>query len=759
MNQQRIRNRLQSAFSLMEVLSVVSVLGILAGSAVVGLRGISSSARETRVGNDLNVMNSAVSAYLTFGGNFDGSESLDRVLSKLKTRASSESAEQVIGLAGHFLDPRYEPIMQTAEEAATNMRRIYWNASTSKFVSATEGPPGVKGFQINDDYFASQGVDIGESRETILDYAKESNWIWDYEDVPRTRALGITEVAMVPAANTSPVLPASPTLPPRPSIALHPPTFSVPPDTYPITDFALSLAITNPNSTAVSELYYSIDFGDWNEYNGGTVSIGPGSILKAQVVATEQDYISSGVTEGIYNASAATLIPPLINLSGGAFNQPSVDTINVGLVNPNDPSVSRVDYRLNGGPWMTYPGGNFSVKSVDFPMGVIIEAYSVSTGPYYLDSASVSKAVGSGNSPPHAGGNGYSWTYTYTGTTPVFTTTVLVNDWDVDGDPITVISVTDGAHGTVTIDGTGNPLFTSSPTFIDGKDSFTYTISDGRGGFDTATVNVTANAKPVVEDESVSTTKDTPVSENVLTNDWDHGDDPLFVEANENPTNGTVTISSNGNFVYTPNTGFTGSDSFRYTVADEEGGRTYGFVNITVEDDGPPDFFGLPLGGDILFVIDVSSSMNQPFAGGTRLSETVSTTINAINSLSANQKFGVLYFSGAHASANGSYKLVAASPGEKQTVIASLNALATWSGLGTNYEVALTGASLFTSAPDQIIFLSDGAATGGNHTAILAEMASRGIPINTVDLDATGGAKSLLEELATATGGESVSGE
>ncbi|MDF1740888.1 MAG: Ig-like domain-containing protein [Verrucomicrobiales bacterium] len=759
MKQQCFQNRFQSALSLVEVLMVVSVLGILAGVAMVGIRDVSSAASKTKIGNDLNVMNSAVGAYLTFGGSFEGDESLDRVLTKLKARASGESAKQIIGLAGHFLDPRYEPLMQTAEEAATDMERIYWKASTSKFVSATSGPPGVKGFQISDDYTESQEADSGESRESILDYATESKWIWDYEDVPVPKALGPTVVATVPVANTSPAPVSAPVIPTRPTIPLSPPTFSVPPGTYPITDFSLPLAITNPNSSAVSELYYSIDYGDWNEFRGGTVAIAPGSILKAQAVSTNDDYISSGVTDGTYGASPATLLPPMINLSSDAFNYSTVETINVRLVNPNDSAVSRVDYRLNGGSWLTSAGGSFSVRSGDYPFGVMIEAYTVSTAPYYLDSTSVAEAIGSGNTPPHAGGNGYSWTYTYTGTTPVFTTTVLVNDWDVDGDTITVTSVTDGAHGTVTIDETGNPLFTSSPTFIDGKDSFTYTISDGRGGFDTATVNITANAKPVVENESITTTVDTPVSGNVLSNDWDHGDDPLFVEANENPSHGTVTISSSGNFVYTPGTGYSGPDSFRYTVADPEGGRTFGFVNITVEDDGPPDFFGLPLGGDILFVIDVSTSMNQPFAGGTRLSETVNTTINAINSLSANQKFGVLYFSGAHASANGSYKLVPASPGKKRTVIDSLNALATWSGLGTNYEVALTGASLFTSTPDQIIFLSDGAATGGNHTAILAEIASRGIPINTVDLDATGAAQSLLEELATATGGESVQGE
>jgi hypothetical protein len=55
---------------------------------------------------------------------------------------------------------------------------------------------------------------------------------------------------------------------------------------------------------------------------------------------------------------------------------------------------------------------------------------------------------------------------------------VLANDIDVDGDTLTVTSVTQGANGSVIDNGDGTITYTPDPDW-NGVDTYTYTVSDG----------------------------------------------------------------------------------------------------------------------------------------------------------------------------------------------------------------------------------------------------------------------------------------
>ncbi|HKR63308.1 MAG TPA: tandem-95 repeat protein [Thermoanaerobaculia bacterium] len=74
------------------------------------------------------------------------------------------------------------------------------------------------------------------------------------------------------------------------------------------------------------------------------------------------------------------------------------------------------------------------------------------------------------------------------------TINVLSNDSDPDGDSLTVASVTQPAHGSVTNNGASVTYTPAANTF--GNDSFTYTASDGKGGSATASVSVTVSERP-----------------------------------------------------------------------------------------------------------------------------------------------------------------------------------------------------------------------------------------------------------------------
>ena len=161
---------------------------------------------------------------------------------------------------------------------------------------------------------------------------------------------------------------------------------------------------------------------------------------------------------------------------------------------------------------------------------------------------------------------------------------VLNNDSDADGDPLTVDSFAQGQNGTVT---NSNSVLTYTPKAnFNGTDSFTYTISDGRGGLATATVTIVVNSvndRPVAENDSVSTDEGVAVSLNVLNNDDDVDGDDLSLTGASDPANGTVSSNANGLITYTPDPGFFGSDTFTYTVSDGSLSAT-GSVTVTVNE-------------------------------------------------------------------------------------------------------------------------------------------------------------------------------
>jgi len=70
---------------------------------------------------------------------------------------------------------------------------------------------------------------------------------------------------------------------------------------------------------------------------------------------------------------------------------------------------------------------------------------------------------------------------------------VLDNDSDPDGDTLSLASVGEATHGTMAMNDDGTVTFTPDDGFV-GEDSFTTTISDGRGGDATSTVSVTVQS-------------------------------------------------------------------------------------------------------------------------------------------------------------------------------------------------------------------------------------------------------------------------
>jgi subtilisin family serine protease/subtilisin-like proprotein convertase family protein len=175
--------------------------------------------------------------------------------------------------------------------------------------------------------------------------------------------------------------------------------------------------------------------------------------------------------------------------------------------------------------------------------------------------------------------------------TPV-TVAVLANDRDPDGDPLTVTAVS-AQNGTAVINADNTVTFTPAANFF-GTASFTYTISDGRGGSDSATATVRVapvQDPPVAVDDSATAFRDTPLVFNgsagnplpPQANDWDPDGDAVALVSVGNASNGTVSLSG-GTVTFTPAAGFVGTAGFDYTITDGQGNFDTGRVTITVRD-------------------------------------------------------------------------------------------------------------------------------------------------------------------------------
>jgi YD repeat-containing protein len=168
-----------------------------------------------------------------------------------------------------------------------------------------------------------------------------------------------------------------------------------------------------------------------------------------------------------------------------------------------------------------------------------------------------------------------SYTVTHDHTlSPNAATGVIANDM-IMGGSVTAVLVAGPSHGSLTLNADGSFTYLPTTHYV-GSDSFTYLDHDSfdNSNSNTAMVSLTiANAAPVAVADSYLVYKDSfnSASEGaagVLANDSDPDGDSLTASLVTGPSHGTLTLNSNGSFVYTPVQGYYGPDSFTYAASD-----------------------------------------------------------------------------------------------------------------------------------------------------------------------------------------------
>jgi uncharacterized repeat protein (TIGR01451 family) len=177
---------------------------------------------------------------------------------------------------------------------------------------------------------------------------------------------------------------------------------------------------------------------------------------------------------------------------------------------------------------------------------------------------------------------------------------LLANDTDADGDQLEIVAVSSdrigcGLGGSITDFRCFYTPPDPPPAGYPFDDTFTYTIWDGQEGHTstaTVVVHVVANSAPVANPDSGHARSGHEVLVPVLANDTDADDDIITIRAFTSAANGTVACPSKYPFTaacsYTSNAGFTGLDSFTYTITDGQGNDAVGTVSIDVGPENHP---------------------------------------------------------------------------------------------------------------------------------------------------------------------------
>jgi hypothetical protein len=204
---------------------------------------------------------------------------------------------------------------------------------------------------------------------------------------------------------------------------------------------------------------------------------------------------------------------------------------------------------------------------------------------------------------------------------------VLVNDSDADGDALNVEGViVFPAHGALQIEADGSFLYTPEIGFT-GEDGFQYQLFDQKASvLVDVTISVEPNTAPVAGDDAFSVEQDTTLTVDapgVFANDADPEGDPFKLDFIGAPGHGTLAgPEPDGSFVYTPEAGFVGVDSFTYRIKDlnEDLISNTATVTITVTEKTPAN--AAPVATDDVYAVEQDSPLTVDAAAGLLTNDT-----------------------------------------------------------------------------------------------------------------------------------------
>ncbi|RRS02949.1 tandem-95 repeat protein [Aquabacterium soli] len=291
-------------------------------------------------------------------------------------------------------------------------------------------------------------------------------------------------------------------------------------------------------------------------------------------------------TEATFSVTVTNVAPALTVQGGASVNAGTPYAITFGATDPGQDTISAWVVNWGNGQTTTLAGGATGASFTYAQGGNYAITVTATDEDGSYTSAPLALHVVAPNGVPIAGNQ----SVTLDEDTP---RAIVLSVADPDGDVLGFALTTAPLHGTLGAfdPATRTVLYTPAANYH-GVDSFSYTVSDGRGGSASATVTIgvtPVNDAPVATDDAYTVTSGqtltVPVLAGLLANDSDVDGDALVIVGSTAASHGAGTLLPDGSFSYTPTAGFVGTDSFSYTVSDGLSTRT-ATVSITVS--APP---------------------------------------------------------------------------------------------------------------------------------------------------------------------------
>lgn len=319
----------RAGFSLLELIIMVSVLGVITAVTVSLVADDPGAARNAKLDSDVSTLNQMVALYVADGGNLGGLTTPQQVIDKMKKIRPQTDWKKHTGMAsGRLVDVRLKARMTTRPDGDNNPR-VVWNRTKQRFELSKASGTAASEFYLDETLAGTDpGTDTTRGKPLLAFNTAKQGWVWS-PTATNTQPNYLNPRPFDPKSDSGPFNPdenQSPSNDPptpdpgggggggggpggnddNPSLPtltkLPRPVITPAGGTFAFTAFPSSATISaNGALAAVSKLMYRVNGGGWSEYTGATLNLTPAMTLQAMNVTTRPaEYADSNVNTQTY---------------------------------------------------------------------------------------------------------------------------------------------------------------------------------------------------------------------------------------------------------------------------------------------------------------------------------------------------------------------------------------------------------------------------------------------------------------------------